>query len=104
MESGKATAKDEEWYFKPCPACGCEEVVPADVLKHHVNMFNVALFFLGGWILSVLWSVGRKEKVRCVQCGNVYTRKTPVSKLARMIFAVLVVLALLGLVMLLMGA
>ena len=47
MESGKATGKDEDWYFKPCPACCCEEVVPAGVLRHHVNMFNVALFFLG---------------------------------------------------------
>lgn len=77
-----------------CPRCGGREVQPAGVLRRHVNPW---VFFFGGWLLSLLWSGSRKEEVRCVQCDTVFQRPTRASKIAWVLFILLVVLILLGL-------
>ncbi len=77
-----------------CPTCGGAEVSPAGVLRRHHNGW---LLVLGGWILLVLWNVARKEQVQCVRCDTLYYRETRLSPIARALFILFVLLALLGL-------
>ena len=77
-----------------CPRCGNKEVQPAGVLKRHVNPW---VFFLGGWLLSLLWSGSRKEEVRCVECATVFRRPTRASRVAWVLLILFVLLILLGL-------
>src|SRR2546425_8617921 len=77
-----------------CPKCGGKEVQPAGVLRRHVNPW---VFFLGGWLLSLLWSGSRKEEVRCVQCETVFQRPTRASRVAWQLLILFIVLILLGL-------
>ncbi len=77
-----------------CPKCGGKTVQPAGVLRRHVSPW---MFFLGGWVLSLLWSGSRKEEVRCLQCDTVFQRSTRMSKVAWVLFLAVVGLILLGL-------
>jgi len=77
-----------------CPRCGGKEVESAGVLRRHVNPW---VFFLGGWLLSLLWSGSRKEEVRCVQCETVFQRSTRASRVAWILLILIVILTLLGL-------
>ncbi len=77
-----------------CPKCGGKEVQPAGVLRRHVNLW---VFFLGGWLLSLLWSGSRKEEVRCVQCVTVFQLPTRASRVAWVLLILFVLLILLGL-------
>jgi hypothetical protein len=79
---------------RACPRCGGKEIQPAGVLRRHVNPW---IFVFGGWLVSLLWSGSRKEEVRCVQCDTVFQRPTRVSKIAWVLFVVVVALILLGL-------
>ena len=77
-----------------CPRCGSRDIQPAGVLRRHVNPW---VFFLGGWLVSLLWSGSRKEEVRCVQCDTVFQRPTRVSKVAWVLLILVILLILLGL-------
>ncbi len=79
---------------KACPRCGSKEIQPAGVLRRHVNPW---VFFLGGWLLSLLWSGSRKEEVRCVQCETVFQRPTRASRIAWALLVLFILLILLGL-------
>lgn len=79
---------------RACPKCGSNEVQPAGVLRRHVNHWAI---FFGGWLLAALWSGSRKEEVRCAQCDTVFQRPTRASKIAWIMFLVLLALVLLGL-------
>jgi hypothetical protein len=76
-----------------CPKCGGTEIRPAGALRHH---FNVWIFLLGGWLLSLLWSVSRKEEVQCVQCESIFQRATRASIVARILLVLFILLVLLG--------
>jgi uncharacterized integral membrane protein len=80
--------------IQACPKCGGTDLQPAVVLKNH---FNIWLFLLGGWLLSLLWAVSRKEVVRCVQCETVFHRSTRASIVALVLLILLGLLVLLGL-------
>jgi hypothetical protein len=69
-------------------------VRPAGVLRSHVNPW---VFYLGGWVISLLWSFSRKEEVRCVQCDTLFQRSTRASKIAWVILILLVGLIFFGL-------
>ena len=77
-----------------CPRCGSTDVRPAGVLRRHVNPL---VFFVGGWLFSVLWSGSRREDMRCAECDTRFQRSTRVSRVVRIIFYILLALALLGL-------
>jgi hypothetical protein len=77
-----------------CPKCGGRDVQPAGVLRRHVNPW---VFLLGGWLLSLLWSLSRKEDVRCVQCDIVFRRSTRGSRVALVLLILFILLILLGL-------
>src|SRR5258707_6459926 len=79
---------------KACPRCGSKEIQPAGVLRRHVNPW---VFFLGGWLFSLLWSGSRKEEVRCVGCDTVFQRSTRASKIARVLLILFILLVLLAL-------
>jgi hypothetical protein len=79
---------------KACPRCGGTEVHSAGVLRRHVNPW---VFFLGGWLISLLWSGSRKEEVRCAQCDTVFQRPTRASRIAWALLILVVLLMLLGL-------
>jgi hypothetical protein len=83
-------AEDE----RACPKCGSTDVQAAGVLRRHVNHWAI---FFGGWLLAALWSGSRKEEVRCAQCDTVFQRATRASKIAWILFLVLLALVLLGL-------
>ncbi len=83
-------AEDEQ----ACPKCGGREVQPAGVLRRHVNPW---VFCFGGSAFSLLWSGSRKEEVRCLQCETVFHRPTRASKIAWILFLLLLALVLLGL-------
>jgi hypothetical protein len=77
-----------------CPRCGGREVQPAGILR---RTFNPWVFFLGGWLLSLLWSGSRKEEVRCVQCDTVFHRSTRISRIAWVLLVLFISLILLAL-------
>jgi len=79
---------------RACPRCGSSEVQPSGVLRRHVNHWAI---FFGGWLLAALWSGSRKEEVRCLHCDTVFQRPTRASKIAWILFLVLLALILLGL-------
>jgi hypothetical protein len=62
-------------------------------LQRRVNPW---VFAFGGWWLSLLWSGSRKKEVQCVQCDTVFLRPTRASKIALVVFVLVVVLILLG--------
>jgi hypothetical protein len=76
-----------------CPKCGGKEVQVVGVLKRHVNPW---VFFLGGWLFSLLWSGSRKQEVRCVQCDTVFQRPTRASRIAWVLLILFILLILLG--------
>jgi hypothetical protein len=84
-----------------CPKCGGKEVQPAGILRRHVNPWAM---FLGGWVLSLLWSGSRKEEVRCVGCDTIFQRPTRASRVAWVLLIVFILLVLLGLWAQLSGA
>src|ERR1043166_5605236 len=76
------------------PRGGGRGVGPAGVLRHHVNPW---VLYLGGWLISSLWSGSRKEEVRCVQCGTVFQRSTKASRIAWVLLILVIALILVGL-------
>src|SRR5712671_1281799 len=77
-----------------CPRCGGREVLPAGILRRHVNPW---VFYFGGWLLSLLWSGSRKEEVRCAHCDTIFQRSTRASRIAWVLLVLFILLILLGL-------
>jgi uncharacterized Zn finger protein len=56
-----------------CPKCGSADSTPYEVLKRNINPI---VFFLGGWIVSIFYSLGMATKVRCNSCNSLYSYRT----------------------------
>jgi len=71
-------------------------VRPAGVLKHQVTNANIWLWVFGGWIVSLLWSLARREQVRCAHCETLFMRTSPGAMVARIILLIILLLVILG--------
>lgn len=80
-----------------CPICGCANVQPADLFKWRVSGLHAVFGMLGGWVLQLLWTLGEKQRVRCVQCDAIFERETGISKTARVAFIIVLSLIVFGL-------
>ena len=79
--------------IQACPKCGGTGLQRVCALKSH---FNIWLFLLGGWIISLLWGLSHKEEVRCLQCEAVFSYVSRGSIVARVLLVLLLVLIVLG--------
>jgi hypothetical protein len=71
-----------------CPSCGAQgDYKPALKLKNSVNL---PALLVGGWLGLVFHNAGRKKRVQCNQCATFFSIATPVTKLSRVLFWLLV--------------
>lgn len=80
---------------KPCPQCGGSERQAAGVLRRSNSLW---LFYFCGWLFSSLWGASREKQVRCAQCETLYMTDTRGTRIAGIVFWVLLLLVLSGMV------
>ena len=76
---------------RPCPQCGGTERQAAGVLRSARNPWITAF---GGWLFSSLWGASRERQVRCAHCDTLYLTDTKGTRIAGVIFWVILLLVL----------
>lgn len=76
---------------KACPQCGGDTRHPAGVLQRHHNPW---VFHFGGWLFASLWGASREQQVRCARCDTLYLTDTRGSRIAGVLFWIVLLLLL----------
>jgi hypothetical protein len=80
-----------------CPACGAlDDYKPAVELS---GSFSLLVFLVGGLFAVLFHNAGRHRRVQCNKCGALFNLRTPVSRVSRVIFWLLVAPMLIGIVL-----
>src|SRR5262245_5344960 len=78
---------------KTCPQCGGATRHAAGVLQRHHNPW---VFHFGGWLFASLWGTSREQQVRCAQCDTLYLTHTRGSRIAGVLFWIVLLLLLIA--------
>jgi len=71
-----------------CPQCGAaDDFTPVLPLR---SSFSLPVFLFGGLIAVLFRNAGRPRRVRCNKCETLFYVSSPLSKISRMIFWLLV--------------
>lgn len=76
---------------RSCPRCGGVTRHAAGVLQRHHNPW---MFHFGGWLFASLWGASREQQVRCGQCDTLYLTDTRGSRIAGVVFWIVLLLLL----------
>jgi hypothetical protein len=71
-----------------CPSCGALESVKPKV--EFRSSFSLPVFLLGGIFAVIFRNAGRGKKMRCHNCGTIFTVRSAMGKVSRVIYWVLV--------------
>jgi len=83
---------------EPCSECGGGEYCPPSKSGSLYQLLYMVFFFCGGFLLSAVYSLGKKERIQCSKCGRFYEAHTPKTKRYRAVFIALIILIIIGLV------
>lgn len=81
-----------------CPACGAQDCAPAVELR---DSFSLPVILAGGILALLFRNAGRRRKLRCNKCGELFEICTPLSKVSVALFRLLICPTIAGLVILL---
>jgi hypothetical protein len=81
---------------RTCPKCGSQDKARAGIVGTGNILYVVAYFLIWLFPLSLLWGASRKQQVRCVNCDTLYLIETRGTRIAGIVFWVLVLLFILG--------
>jgi uncharacterized membrane protein YvbJ len=81
---------------RTCPACGAVEDYSSAIELR--SSFSWPIFFVGGLLAVMFRNAGREKRVRCNKCEQLFNIRTPISKLSRAVFWILVCPAILTLI------
>jgi hypothetical protein len=84
-----------------CPKCGAPDSYTQAIELR--SSFNVGVFLLGGIWAIIFRNAGRPRRVRCSQCEEVFSIRTPASKVSLAVFWLLVAPGVLGIAILLVA-
>lgn len=71
-----------------CPRCGtADNFRPALALR---SSFNWIVFICGGWMAVMFQNASQEKRVQCNSCGEFFGVRSPMSKLWRVLFWILV--------------
>ena|SRR5687768_7157645 len=81
---------------RSCPKCGSSDKAPAGVIGTGNMLYVITYFLIWLFPLSLLWGASRKHQVRCVSCDTLYLIETRGTRIAGVVFWIVVLLFILG--------
>lgn len=84
-----------------CPKCGAPDSYTQAIELR--SSFNLGVFLLGGIWAVIFRNAGRPKRVRCRQCEQVFSIRTPASRVSLAVFWLLVAPGILVIAILLLA-